>query len=193
VHVDWGDVPAWLGLIGAAFAFAVALDQYRTAQAWKRAEFVAAETKLFFEHPQVATALLLIDYSVIRLDKVGKRSVQGTVFDDDLLIRALAVHTQFTDEIEKFNDAEMLARTAFDELLTGLERLDHYLQTNLISVGDLKVYLGYWVEKLGDPESRWKKPEFYQALYGFIEAYRYQGVRHLFESFGLSGRPAPST
>jgi hypothetical protein len=184
VGIDWGDVPTWLGLLGAGVAFGVGLAQYRTAQAWKRAEFVASETKQFFDDELVATALLLVDYSVIRLDEQGQMSSKGHVFDDALLQRALTVHTKFADEIEKFPPDEMQARTAFDALLTGLERFDQYVSTELITVGDLKVHLDYWIDKLANPDSDWKPQGFYDAMRNFVVAYQYRGVMRLFERFG---------
>ena len=57
----WGDVPTWLGLAGAIVAFLIGRAEYRKAQEWKRAEFVAAEAKQFFIDEEIATALLLID------------------------------------------------------------------------------------------------------------------------------------
>lgn len=180
---SWGDIPTWIGLVAAYVAFRAGLAQYRTAQEWKRAEFVAAEMKAFFADPQIATALMLIDYSVIRLDGDGKRSKDGWVFDDEKIVRSLAVHTKFTGEIEKFGVDEMVARMAFDSLLTALERLDHYLKTRLIELKDLKVYLEYWIDKMGNPATGWKPPAFYDALSSFIKAYGYAGVEHLFAEF----------
>jgi hypothetical protein len=181
----WGDVPTWIGLIGAFVAFRAGLNQYRTAQQWKRAEFVAAEMKAFFADSQIAIALILVDYSPIRLDHEGRLSKAGWVFDDDKLISSLAIHTQFADDIERFEDDEMLARLAFDSLLTGLERFDHYLRTRLIDLEDLKVYLDYWIDKMGNPSKEWKKPEFYDAFAAFVRAYGYRGVEHLFVEFGV--------
>jgi hypothetical protein len=183
----WGDVPTWLGLIGAVFVFIVSRREYRRAQQWQRSEFLAAEVDRFFAQPRVATALLLIDYSEIRLDADGRRV--GTVtadtrtFTDALITSALRVHTEFKNDTESFEPPEMLAREAFDELLTGFERFDHHIRTGLIDIADAKVYLGYWVEKVADSNSGWKPPTFYSALARFIEAYQYRGAAHLFEAF----------
>jgi len=190
--MDWGDVPSWLGVAGAAGAFGIGLWQYVTAQAWKRAEFVSAEMKAFFGDPQVATALTLIDYSVIRLNQDGKLSKTGWEFNDAKLVDSLAVHTKFVNEIEKFSDDEFLARMAFDALLTGLERFDHYLQANLITLDNLKIYLAYWIDKMGNPSSGWKEPPFYVALHGFVRAYEYRGVQHLFTLFTISPPTLPA-
>jgi len=179
----WDDAPTWIGVAAAVAAFVVGLWQYRTAQQWKRAEFVAAEMKAFFADAQVATALILIDYSEIKLDPSGRISKTGRRFDDAMVISALAVHTKFAGEIEKFGEEEMQARLAFDALLTGLERFDHYVRAGLIEIDDLKVYLDYWIDKMGNPAKGWKAAAFYDALADFVNGYGYSGVAHLFLAF----------
>jgi hypothetical protein len=84
----------------------------------------------------------------------------------------------------------MLAREAFDELLTGFERFDQHIKTGLIDLTDAEAYLGYWVEELSDPRSRWKPPEFYAALMRFVDANDYRGAAHLFETLGHPLPPA---
>lgn len=184
----YGDLPTWIGLLGAGAAFSIGLSQYRTAQRWKRAEFMAAEVKAFMSEPCVATALLLIDYSEIALGRDGRRaSATGDllVVKDETLVRALAIHTAFAGDIESFSEEEMLAREAFDAFFTGLERFEHYLETDLVSADDVRVHLQYWIDKVGNPESGWKPPAFYQAVHAFLNGYEYRGVIHLFQRFGI--------
>jgi hypothetical protein len=66
LHLD--DYLKIMALLGASIAFGVGLFQYRRAQRWKRAEFLANEMKEFFATPRVQKALLLIDW--------GRRRVQ---------------------------------------------------------------------------------------------------------------------
>lgn len=49
-------------LLGAAVAFVIGLIQYRRAQQWKRAEWVAQEMKGVFSDPLVQAALTMIDW-----------------------------------------------------------------------------------------------------------------------------------
>jgi hypothetical protein len=188
MSIDWGDVPTWLGVVGAVIVFILGREEYRMTQQWKRSEFLAAEVDRFFAQPRIATALLLIDYSAIWLDADGRRASQATaqtfLLTDDVMTSALRVHTDFKNQTEKFEPDEMLAREAFDELLTGFERFDHHVQIGLIELEDLKVYLGYWVDKLVNPDSDWKSPTFYAAFARFVRKYEYVGAAHLFEAFG---------
>jgi len=184
----WGDVPTWIGVIAGAITLIVGVREYLIAQRWKRSEFLAAEVDRFFANPGIQTALLLIDYSRIALEPDGRRTTVRTpvtqTFDDDLMTRALAVHTKFVDETEKFNAQEMLARMAFDEILTGFERFQNHIEGGLINASDVKVYLGYWVEKFVDPASKWKPVTFYTAVAEFVDAYQYRGAATLFATFG---------
>ena len=138
----WGDVPTWLGIVGGVIIFLLGRAEYRTSQQWKRSEFLAAEIDRFFAQPRVATALLLVDYSAIRLDPDGRRAGQpiaGTlVVTDSVLTSALRIHTDFKNDTEEFGPEEMLAREAFDELLTGLERFAHHIQIGLIEIADVR-------------------------------------------------------
>ena len=193
--MNWADVPAWVGLGGGIVAFYLGRREYRNAQQWKRSEFLASEVDRFFAQPRVATALLLIDYSEIRLEADGRRANTATpsshVLTDAMMTTALRVHTQFKNDTESFNPPEMLAREAFDEILTGFERFDHHIKIGLIDVADAKVYLGYWVERLADPRSEWKPLEFYVALARFVKVYQYRGAAHLFRKFRHPLPPVP--
>jgi hypothetical protein len=186
--MNWGDIPTWLGILGAIVVFVLGRREYRTAQHWKRSEFLAAEIDAFFAAPRVATALLLIDYSVIRLDREGRRvpqdSAESLLLTDQIMASALRIHTEFPDETESFDAAEMLAREAFDEILTWFERFQHHIRIGLINSQDTQVYLGYWVEKFADPRSGWKPAAFYAAVSRFVDAYQYRGASELFRSFG---------
>lgn len=178
----WGDIPTWVGVFGALIAFGVGLYQYHKAQLWQRSQFVAQQMSAFFADPCIKSALLLLDYSRIRLTSAGTRAKEGEegrVFDDALLIHSLRLHTAFQNEEERFNQSEMLARESFDALFTWLESFDHFLVAGLVTSKDLSPYLRYWLKIMADPKSGWKPPEYYAAVSRFITGYGYHGVRHL--------------
>ena len=174
-----GDIATCVGVFGGLVAFAVGLLQYSSAQAWKRAEFVAQEMAKFLSQAKVSTALLLLDYNHIRLNPDGSRAADGTGihFDDQVCADALRSHKEFKDQGEKFGPDQMIAREAFDAFLTGLDMFGHYLKTGLVNAANLEPYLGYWVRNLQNPA--WKTQLFHDRLQRFVRDYGYSGVQHL--------------
>src|SRR4051812_8365932 len=83
-----------LGTAGAALiAFIVGLIQYRHAQRWKRAEFVAKEIKEFKNDPAIRNALLMLDWNERYIELFPNREdpiKRSVLVNDDLLCRALA-------------------------------------------------------------------------------------------------------
>src|SRR5258706_15268057 len=93
-----GDIPSWVGICAGFIAFCFGLYQYRQAQLWKRAEFLASEMAKVFSDRKVGTALLLLDYSRIKLRPDGTRADKnetGFIFDDALCESALRNHQEF--------------------------------------------------------------------------------------------------
>lgn len=190
-----GDLPTWLAVVVAALGGGVAYLEYRRANRWKRSEFVAAQMEKFFSDPKIAMALTLVDYSRIKLRPDGApagRGKQGILFTDEVLCEALRDHREFANETECFSDDQTLARAAFDALLSGLDTFDHFIETKLVTVNDLRPYLSYWINVLANPATEWKDPRFYQRLQDFICAYGYTGVAKLFARFG-NKKPSEST
>ncbi len=77
LHLD--DYLKMLALFGASLVFIVGLWQYRKAQQWKRAEFLAQEMKDFFAAPRVQKALLLIDWGCREISLLEDIADQGRV------------------------------------------------------------------------------------------------------------------
>src|SRR6185295_20218314 len=108
-----------LALLGAAIAFGSGLFQYRRAQQWKRAEWVAQEMKLLFGDPRVQAALLMIDWGSRRIPLYPDRenvSDRYVLLTNDTVARALMLHSE---RPEGFSDLEADIREAFDRALDG--------------------------------------------------------------------------
>src|ERR1700730_1892422 len=127
-----------LALLGAGVAFFVGWTQYRRAQQWKRAEWVAQEMKQLFNDPVVQAVLLMIDWGSRRVVLYPEREVESdrsVWLTDEAISPALMPHDERPDG---FTDQEAVIRAAFDRLLDGLERFNSYVKTGLVTVEDLR-------------------------------------------------------
>jgi len=166
-----------IALFGAAVAFVVGLWQYRRAQQWKRAEWVAQEMKLLFGDPVVQAVLLMIDWGSRRIPLYPDRAnemARHVSLNDDQVARALMWHEE---RPQGFSNLEADIRAAFDRFLDGLERFESYAETRLVKDADLRPYLSYWAEKICSAnrpgaEDRLIRLRVYMQKYGFSRALR---------------------
>ena len=173
------DVLKAAALLGAAIAFAIGLLQYRKAQRWKRAEWVAQEMKTLFADPMVQAALFMIDWDAAYESELfhnRPHQPDEKLLDKARINAALAPHA---DRPGGFDDVERKMRAAFDRFFDGLERFSAYVDTNLVKDEDLKPYLTYWSEKICYDEagrnSRANHLRVYMSTYGFRNALQLLG------------------
>jgi len=166
---DWIEI---IGLTGGAIAFIFGLRQYASTQKWKTKEFVASEFDKFTSKREVRLALTLLDWRDREIELFPQSETRYkerfVVVTDDLLVSALAPHTESTG----FDYKEAALRDVFDEFLTALERFDSFLQAGLVKSSDLKPYFHYWIDVL----SRDPREPVRSALWTFVRAYDYQAV-----------------
>lgn len=176
---DWkpDDLLKAVALIGAAFAFVAGLAQYRRAQQWKRAEWVAQEMKSLFGDPIVQATTLMIDWGSRRIPLYPDRKEESDRYlslTNEKVADALMNHD---DRPQGFSQEEADIRAAFDKLLDGFERFHSYVDTGLVELRDLRPYLKYWAVQLCSPraerpsEHRLKRLTAYMHRYGYDGAY----------------------
>lgn len=183
-----------LGAAGSVVVFLYGVLQYSVAQRWKRQEFVASEVEKFFSNRDVATACLLLDYSVVAVTPDGRIAVDENaagrrVFKDADIMGGLVLHTVMPGETETFRGSRLAARVAFDAFFTGLEKLSNHVASGVIERRHLIPYLAYWLAIISEPETGWKDREFYRIVSDFIDGYGYVGVRRLIETSAFEIRP----
>ncbi|MEM6426632.1 MAG: lipase family protein, partial [Cyanobacteria bacterium P01_D01_bin.128] len=94
-------------------------------------------------------------------------------------------------EAEEFA-IEITLRNWFDDFLGGLEHLEEAIEGKLITLTDVKPYIRYWIDVIGDRKQRRQGgSSFYDQLYHYIYWAGYHGVQHLFERFGYKILPPP--
>lgn len=176
-----------LALVGAAIAFIVGLLQYRKAQRWKRAEWVAEEMKEFFGDPRVRAALCMIDWGARRVELYPDRKTvkeRFVVVTDDRLAEALEDHERRPNG---FTEDEATMRDVFDHFLDRLERIQSFVEARLVEISDVAPYLHYWAVDIMGAQSNDPSVDRLVQLRNYIRRYRYAGVDTLLRNIA-SGR-----
>jgi hypothetical protein len=187
-----------VGLIGAVIAFVIGLRQYRRAEQWKRAEFVSAEMKEFFASPKVSAAMTMIDWAgrSIRLFCLqDPENRERTYVDRRMQCVSLLPHTVIDwsrgsdREADQAGAKKMFAREhsiirdCFDAFFDGLERFGGNVGSGLVSVAELRPYIGYWVDDIAaDTTDPWDAT-WTACVLLYIHTYGYTGVQRLFNAF----------
>jgi hypothetical protein len=179
---------ALAGVLSASIAFASGLFQYRKAQRWKRAEFVAAEVKEVLKDRWVAVALQLLDFNMNSYN-LAKSDSEHELRDVPLTDIDLAIAMEpHSIRSEGFGTAEVRVREAFDAFLDALQRFEHFVAAGLVSSRDFAPYLRYWVTLLGDAHSGRKPQVVVAAIWRYIEFYGYSDVQRFLARFGYDIR-----
>jgi hypothetical protein len=186
-----------IGVGGAAVAFLIGLRQYRRAEQWKRAEFISSETKEFFANPRVGLALTMVDWSGREIPLSAVRDPADrdlTYVTREMQCWALLPHTALNrvapghleDQEAKMARASenSLIRDCYDALLDGFERFGSYLKSGLVSVDELRPYIGYWIDDIAAPPANADEAAWTACLLVYIDTYGYSSVRALFAGFG---------
>lgn len=172
------------GIAGGLFGFYKSFIEYRNAQKWKKAEFIAKEAKEFFADKNVSRALLFLDYKendipIYDNEMEGKKSLH---YNNDLLMRSLDPERNITE----FSQEEALIRKIFDDFLTKLGFFNHYVETNLIQLKDLIPYLGYWMNILANPNKSKRNKYLMNRIWQYIDKYSQNDIRKLANRFDLN-------
>jgi hypothetical protein len=204
LHLD--DYLKIFALLGASIAFGVGLLQYRRAQRWKRAEFLANEMKDFLATPRVQKALLLIDWGCREIQLLEDRPTDESwvtvtrqmqtmgLRPHILLDRTGSDSETFTvDEAapgEGFTQSQAAIRDCYDAFLDGLEKFASHAKAGLIDLPSLRPYIGYWVDDISSPTDNVEDAAWCAALLTYVSFYRFEDVLWLFDRFGSSIRPS---
>ena len=204
----------WLLGLGALLgggALATGVLYYARQQQWQRTEFLRQVVREFEQDTEVWNALKILDFEEYRDYVVpGQDQTESICFQasDRLLCNALANHDQRARQKHRLEysqdhnelDLEALRqyriettlRDWFNAMLNGLEHFGYLIESGLFYPEELRPWLNYWIQLIGDPAYR--RPgasEFYDALYSYIHHSGFFGVQKLFERFGYRILPSP--
>jgi hypothetical protein len=180
-----------LTLVAGALAAVVGFRRYSKAQAWKRHEFVAAEIREFESMSLTRNAMLMIDWGTRNVELYPSHPDYNSRFElvtRPLLYSALITH----DKIGRpYTVPESAIRDCFDAFFGGLERFEQFMEAGLVSEGEFRPYLAYWIRSICEEAS----PELRRLLNNYVAFYHFDGVASLFRrydrNFGLSDASQP--
>jgi hypothetical protein len=167
-------VPIIIGVLTLVFG----VVEYRKAQIWHRAEFIAEEMRHFESKLEVRETMKMIrwDGTNVKLFPEQPQGKDTSWVDNDVLRSAL----QPTAIAFKAEGAEARIKDYFDVFFESLERFEHFIRAGLVDKKDLEPYLDQWVTALGDTGRSKQK-----ILREYVHCSKYLGVEHLIELWGL--------
>ena len=194
------DSTALIGLALTAAGFAFGLYQYRRnseqanlTRQRERALAASEQTREFFEDEDVRFVMQLLDHGQAQYAKEGP--MKGQIFDVYELSSALAVHWKKwpgQTKKESFSDRERAVRSAFDNFLLWLERIEHLIRYDVIGPVGFRDLFSYWLVLLteipqpGDRITHLPDPAR-AALWEYIRSYEFNSVVRLFARYGRAG------
>ena len=167
-----------------AFVLAIkAIIEYKKTQRWKKNEFLAREIKEFLADRDVKKVLLILDWKRIDLplydNEIPENSTRLIFYIDEVHLE----NSLSTEPNSEFTDEETIIRKSIDEFLVKLSMFQNYVDNKLITTNDLKPYLEYWINMIGDRSKSQKNPIYIENLWKFIKKYEYSQVIKLLKSF----------
>ncbi|HKQ99144.1 MAG TPA: hypothetical protein VJT09_00645 [Pyrinomonadaceae bacterium] len=175
-----------LGALAAAGVFFIGLYQYEQGQQWKRADFLASTIKDIGASKKSENAKLMLDG--IKLYPSG-RDIElfpdkEADTDKHRMISRLKVLHSLRTAAPLPSDAETIAiRDCFDTFFSQLERIEQYIESNLITKEAVYTYMNYWIDLLSGDDSEFADYDRWYVL-NYAKVYKFPKVTKLLERYG---------
>lgn len=137
---------------------------------WRRAGAAQTSIEKMEEDRLAADAMLMLDWD-------GREYSDG---EQKWILRKSEVIAALRVEGERFTDAEVYVRDAFDHLFWHFERIQHQIDVGLIKPEHVRFPLGYLVAVMNEDG---------EAFRAFLRAYGYAGALRLIELIEQLGLP----
>jgi len=177
---------AAIAAVVAAIGILGGLVQYIRSERWKRAEFVAKLIAEFEADHRIDCALKMLESRKRKVNlfpEAEERYEKWPEVDDELVERSLRI---VRDGDSDFGANELRVRDCFDHLFKQLDRFDIFVQRGLVTADAFQPYLAYWLDILGDPQSRQKPRELLRVMWEYVDEYGYSDMQSLFKRFGYN-------
>lgn len=180
---------AKLGVLAAAGVFVLGLIQFEIGQTWKREEFLSDMVNDFGRRVSVDNAKKMIE--MLMFYPQGRKIDLSLSADTPEMVKVEPKDVEKALDPEKtdsLTDHEMRLRECFDVFLSRLERFEHYIESQLVSEGSVRLYLGYWINTLlgkGGVEGKDAKldPKHVKLIRDYATHYEFPMLDKLLERF----------
>lgn len=167
-------------IVGSCTA-AVALRTYKSAQDWKRAEFLYHHVKQAESDLLVQDAMLMLDWTnrYYRLPNHITGETTSIRVTDEILALALSTKTPFD-----YGDVELAIRDRFDAWFWYIERLGHYVELGVVDSTSVSFFLKYWMKQMSfDQDKLPPRDNVVAAIWEFADYYDYHACRQIASRF----------
>jgi hypothetical protein len=124
---------------------------------WKKAQFAKEILDQLDQNKRFRDALTMLDWTG-REFEISQGKIEEISWED------LSAALRTWHEPMSFTDKEVYIRDCFDELFDGMNMLEHYLRTELLSFQDVQFPMAYHITKLRE---RWSAVDAFLGHYGF--------------------------
>lgn len=215
---------AAIALLLGAIAAVVGINRYQRHKLWQRRELARSVVEEFTRKKAIRNVADILDFEEYRIFEARLPDDRLIRFEatDARLKRALRSHDQMTktrqglntltqmgqqagkmDEntarvVQRYRDEEfeieLILRDWFDQFLGALEACENAIEAGIVTAQDLKPFILYWVQVIGDRRKRRKGGSaFYDQLFHYIHWGGFEGVQNLFERYGYKVLSPPYT
>ena len=181
---DWLKIAA---MVGGLVAFAVAIAQYRSAELWKRVQFVGEAVRAMKSDGAFVNICIMLDSASrdVRLfperPSVDEQFVRVT---QQSLAQALRPYS----DAHPFSEAESRIRDTVDGFLDHLEQFQQFVKKELVKIDSFRPLLAYVIDLIAHPSPA-MKVNGESALWHYINEYGFLEAREFLVQLGV---PVPA-
>jgi len=175
-----------ISLVVAIVVCIIGYQEYKANQKWKKAEFVAKEIKSFESNSEIQNAMSLLDWNnrhfLIPKEYTNTSKDEVVIITEEIIIKAL----QSCQNKENYSYACAFVEESFDTFFSYLQRFELYIESGLINFGDIRPYILYWIQVIGDKNNKTISPLYKIHIWKYINKYNFKKIPNLVERFGYN-------
>lgn len=168
------------GVIGGFLVFGIGLWQYGESQKWKRAEFLLKEVREFEPNQNVINVREMLEHQHGNVYLYGEE--EDPVYVDRAMLEKALSNSQ---ELEQDLTGDELAIChALNTYLSHLDHFNNIVESGLVRKKELKLYIEYWLDIIGNTKNNKLTPEIRTKLWAYMREKGFNGAINLLKKYG---------